>query len=351
MAAENPSVIKGEYGSEDAGQRVGRVSVSLYDRDGGGQDVCVDFAIATIGERGARLGSEPVDDSGEIIGLPGAYTRHVAKTINDSGFVAISGLSARISTNGAARVWTPATLNILRDFASYEPGHKVHEEAWFDTDEDSLDLLRRGLQRYKAEGAYPALYYGINARILHKGTNGSDLVFGDGLSQGAKEDPAPLADIRMKDMTARQKAASESICQQLAYALYVDEKILTKFRDLGANDPRAVKDDFVQSRLEASAIESDIIEIAKRLVVMGAVHIPVGSRREEPYIDATSDIDDLHSYNRKVLESIVEEGRAGIVKYALEEELCELKLRLDYALEGTNMFSRLLDAEQKLADK
>lgn len=348
-------MILHEYGPEQAGQRVGWVSVEPHpDVDQWGRpvkDIDIDVTVATVGKKGARLGYTRREDGSEVRHMPFPESFDGKRPADISGFVAVTGLSATLYMGQSANELQTRLSGNVAKFVTSIPGQSRPEMSWFEDDQDCLKLLRGGLLKHGVEDLYPSLYYQLNAYLGHAGVNRFLLGAPDGFSRRATKIQDPIADPEMIATTTLQRDLSADIEADLTKMIGEDRRSLREFDRVVVDiDPSRAEEDFIKSRQTVSSAEGRIIERSGGLIIKAISYLPVGSRRDWSFMDPTpTDSHPKGNYDRE-LEDIIG-GSLSLARDEIDDEIDELSQRRTLAEQGTDMLSRLHDAELALADK
>jgi hypothetical protein len=338
MIAE--TIITKEFAPEQAGERVGWVSVG--ENSGTNPTVTVDMVVATVGENGARYGyQERLNDQEQPFALP-----------SEEGFVAISGIFLELSREQGAK--QPLQMyykkeerhresdGIVQKGASSSPSLVSDEDLkqWADNPAELLGLLKQGLQGYEARDQYPIVYYLLNGMMGHERYHSQ--------SSAHEVDPRQLfvVDKEMADTTSSQASIAARIVAAYGGIKEDDEKMqrgLTVFSDIPADEvPKA----FQESRRKVAEKEQFILEIKDDLYGDELVFIPIGFRpngRSWPYMDALGK-DEEAAFGRE-LKALRSEN-IDLARHEIDRELGEVDLRATYASQGSHVLHLLAMAER-----
>lgn len=357
MAAEDVQIFEREYGPEQAGQRVGWVSVDArQDTDQWGQpikDIDVGITIATVGENGARLGYTRREDDGEVRHLPFPESRDKERPADISGFVAVTGLAATLYKDTNVQDFSPSIEGNIAKFVTKIPGQPNPERVWFDDEQDCLNLLMNGLKQHGMVSAYRPLYYYLNAYLAHAGVDRSRSQFHDRLTRVATKPQAPIADPEMIGATSAQRDVSIAVETELKRALNLDKVTLGMFDKLSGVNPSDLPERFEKSRRHVSSAEKIAQERANELTVRSISYTPISETpfgREGAFMDPTpSERHPNGNYARAA--ELLRDGNSMLVAGKLKLEIDEFKKRMKFAEQGTDMFTKLLLAELERASE
>lgn len=338
-------IIDAEYPPEDAGQKVGWVSVVSKENVGqcNVETVDINAGVAHVSEQGASRGYTLRNEDGKEkkIVFPGDVGG-----FEDSASVHIETVRGMSLKEVARESYIDLTAHNSKRHATCMLEHVCDEETgviFTIGAEDLIAALKKHLKKEDASDLYPIVYYGLNAAIGHAGVRE---FLGSYIS--TKENPPFVADPQMQDVTEAQLAASETIAADLSTIKDEDETMksdLTVFSSISADQ---VPDAFVASRQKVHETEARAIECANTdLLIPSYSFLPVGFRpggRSWPYMDATLDASDERAFGRE-LEGLKYRAITP-ADYELKKEIQETSLRLQYAQATVKMLRDLLAAEQ-----
>lgn len=357
MAAEDIKVVEREYTPDQAGQRVGWVSVESAPCAIGGirgqlqDEVYARVSVATIGEDGSHLSRsyahKGYDDVVDYTPFPGDKPPHIVANV--SGFVNVTGMNATIRQGRTVMDFPPFMDGDIGAFVR-EP---LTKKTWFDSESGCVQLLKSGLLEKGADSeTYVLLYYYLNAYLAHEGIDrpGQGQMFTDRAS-AARRPQAPIADPEMQETTEQQLELATSIATELQSALTTDRIMLRSLDALSDVNPDSIPGIFEASRQDVSCREGIVIDRAGQLLVQSLVYKPIGFRpegRSWAYMDATpSDEHPSGDYAREL--DFLKDGKSRPVIDQLEHEVAELEKRAEYAQQGKEMLGKLLEAERTQA--
>jgi hypothetical protein len=331
-----------EFSADDAGKRVGWVSLSERETVPGKSFCFVDVVTATVGEGGAWEGYIEVNDKKSE---PNRYP-------DTAGFIAVSGISAILSSraNGGALIPEEEALTYYPDnkgkssIISKGAGRHFPEEIikkWVDCPERVLDLLKEGLTSHGLDDKYAMLYYWLNGTIARTNRGSTiDPVFGQ-----YNASDLLIPDKTMAEQTQEQMSHTQGVVDALSQSIDNDKmmkKRLTIFSDI---TEAQVPEVYSGSRLTANELERKIGGHVSKMLVKRLVYLPIGFRpdgRTWPYMDASAENDG--AFGQQLAD--LKRGNVDFANHELDLEIKELIARLEYATQGNNRFQEIATAEK-----
>jgi hypothetical protein len=329
-----------EYPEEMAGERIGWSAVA--EKPDNEDVVIVDTVVATIGENGARMGHIEVQNGEETMKFTDGC---------DEGFLAVSGLMVIISResgiNQAGVVFSTERderhrETILRYGAFGVTDFIPDEEQrqWADNRQEFIDNLKTAMDENEVGEHYPAVYYHLNGFIGRTALP----VMRSPLGTTAPEEVF-IPDRTMAETTEEQANAAQTVADRLSDAHAEDssmKKNLTVFSNIPAEQ---ISQEFRESRRKVREIELKALEAVNGLLASRLVYLPIGQGRGArtwPYMDALAG-DEAMAFKHEL--QMLEAKIAEPVSRELDREMRELKSRINYAQDGTQVLRLLNRAE------
>lgn len=315
-----------QYGPEDAGQKVGWVTVEANPET---SSYYVTGAYATVGDEGAVVAVAEMIDAKERVWHTG-LTRGLSRAC---------AYSILIDPEHDTRIMNTDYAHVdLRD-ANQVAGRVSHTKRdiddervhWAKGEGELIATVQSTLEGQGLRDFYPYLYLTINGRM--------------GRQLYQQNDVAPPA---LRDIAGVQlyDPAMEDVVQGEMQRISTYNSALHGWADNGEIMVNGLADGDVDSELfgqfrrKAAGFHRRIEQLRDTMVAPIISYMPEGAHRTYPYMT----VDDS-----KPEQEAVEAGNLGIVTYAVEREAEELRKRQRYALQGAHIFQALtVDGRQRI---
>jgi len=334
------------FGPEMAGQRVGWWAMHNLVEDEE-QYKRVNIATATVGEEGAALRYELVEEDG-------VQTKRWGWTDGVVGFSLAAGVSLLIEADTEPSEW-------MKDHRIAHEGHHYHDvessfimlkaaeghnnnevleplRRWRENPRDLMRDIRTTMAQEGLGDMYPAVYYTANLGMGH------EFYRNDSKLRAVPMEALLLPNEEMLEDTRKQVALSENIVRSLVTQIENDQAMLRDLTAFGAVPAKQIPGAFQESRRRAAVCEKEAYEASEKLYTYSGVYLRVGSSggRSWPYMDAGV-ADEGKAFGLE-LNALQQQNTMPAVT-ELEREQKELARRLAFARQGRAVLQKLVELE------